>query len=168
MTIVTHEPAPGSSAFRVREAAAKAGLDIAIRRMSASTRTAAEAAAACGCALDQIVKSLIFADDRGKEPPRLALVLAAGSNVVDLEAAGKVLGMRLGRANGRMVRKRTGFAIGGVAPFGHLEPLPTLMDERLFDFPVVWAAAGGPDLVFEITPQDLQNASGAIRSVIIG
>lgn len=126
--------------------------------MPASTRTAAEAAAACGCAPDQIVKSLVF---RGADSGRLHLLLVAGGNRVDPDRAARAAGEPLGRADPAEVRARTGFAIGGVAPIGHAEPLPVLMDPRLLDFPTVWAAAGAPDAVFAVDPARLREATGA-------
>jgi prolyl-tRNA editing enzyme YbaK/EbsC (Cys-tRNA(Pro) deacylase) len=151
-------PAAGRSIHRVEAAARALGLAVEFRRMPASTRTAAEAASACGCALDQIVKSLVF---RGATSGRLALLLVAGGNRVDPAVAAALAGEPLGRADPAEVRRRTGFAIGGVAPIGHLEPLPVWMDRRLLDFAEVWAAAGAPDAVFRVAPHALRAATGA-------
>jgi len=126
--------------------------------MPASTRTAEEAAAACGCAVGQIVKSLVF---QGNRSGRLYLLLVSGANRVDMAKAAAQAGEPLDRADPRLVRERTGFAIGGVAPIGHLEPCPVLMDEDLLAYEVVWAAAGAPNAVFSVDPAKLQQATQA-------
>lgn len=146
------------SVRRVERAAAELGLDIAIQRMGASTRTAEEAASACGCAVGQIVKSLIF---RGRSSGALVLLLVSGANRVDADLAAGAAGEPLARADAAEVRARTGFAIGGVAPIGHLEAPRILLDRDLMDWPRLWAAGGAPDAVFEITPADLARATGA-------
>ena len=129
--------------------------------MPSETRTAAQAAAAAGCALDQIAKSILF---QGAESGRLFLFLTAGGNQVDPEAAAALAGEVLARADAETVRIVTGFAIGGVAPIGHLTPLPTWIDPRLLDFPVIWAAAGTPRHIFPIDPAVLHRATGATRA----
>ncbi len=126
--------------------------------MPASTRTAEEAAAACGCAVGQIVKSLVF---QGNRSGRLYLLLVSGANRVDMAKAAAQAGEPLDRADPRLVRERTGFAIGGVAPIGHLGPCPVLMDEDLLAYEVVWAAAGAPNAVFSVDPAKLQQATQA-------
>ena len=147
-----------SSTERVTSAAAAAGLAIEVVAMPASTRTAEEAAAACGCAVGQIVKSLVF---QGHDSGKLYLLLVSGSNRVDLDKATALATEPLDRADPRLVRERTGFAIGGVAPIGHLEPCPVLMDEDLLTYDVVWAAAGAPNAVFAVNPAKLLAATGA-------
>lgn len=142
---------------RVRGALAAAGLAAEPVEMPESTRTAEEAARAAGCALDQIVKSILFEGESG----RLHLFLTAGGNRVDAAAAARLAGEALGRADGRRVREVTGFAIGGVAPLGHLSPLPVWMDPRLMDFDRVWAAAGTPRHIFAADPRALAQAAGA-------
>jgi prolyl-tRNA editing enzyme YbaK/EbsC (Cys-tRNA(Pro) deacylase) len=142
---------------RVRDALAAAGIAAQPLEMPGETRTAEQAAAAAGCALDQIVKSILFAGSGG----RLFLFLTAGGNRVDAGQAGALAGEPLGRADADHVRAVTGFAIGGVAPLGHLTPLATWMDPRLMDFPQVWAAAGTPRHIFPIAPVDLQRITGA-------
>jgi prolyl-tRNA editing enzyme YbaK/EbsC (Cys-tRNA(Pro) deacylase) len=134
---------------RVRDAAAVTGLSMEIRRMGASTRTAEEAAAQCGCTVAQIVKSLIFA---GETSGRLYLFLVSGANQLDLTKAAALAGEKLKRADPRRIRDETGFAIGGVAPIGHLVPIPAFADETLHGFNVVWAAAGAHDAVFAAEP----------------
>lgn len=150
----------GKSTRRVQNALEKAGVDVEIKIMPDSTRTAADAAAACGCAIGQIVKSLIF---EGAESGKLHLLLVSGANQVDLDAVSTTIGERLKRANPKDVRARTGFAIGGVAPVGHLEEPSTLIDEHLLIFDTVWAAAGAPNAVFEISPKELEDVSSATR-----
>ena len=119
---------PLGSIERVEQAAAAAGLAIEIRRMGASTRTAEEAAQQCGCATGQIVKSLVF---QGNDSGRLYLFLMPGSNQLDLDKAAALTAEPLSRADPRKIRDETGFAIGGVAPIGHLIALAAFADEAL-------------------------------------
>jgi prolyl-tRNA editing enzyme YbaK/EbsC (Cys-tRNA(Pro) deacylase) len=147
------------SLARVEEAARHAGLSIEIRRMDGSTRTAEEAAAQCGCAVAQIVKSLVF---EGEGSGRLYLFLVAGSNRLNPDKAAAAAGEGLRRADPKRVRERTGFAIGGVAPIGHLEPITAFADRTLIQFDMVWAAAGTPDAVFVAEPRPLIEAAAAV------
>lgn len=142
----------------MEEAARRAGLDIAVRHMGGSTRTAEDAARACGCEVGRIVKSLAF-ETAGTR--RIVLLLVPGSERVDLERAAEAVGERLERADGRRVREETGFAIGGVAPIGATGAVATFMDEGLLVHSSVWAAAGTPNAVFEVGPRALAEASGA-------
>jgi len=142
----------------VLAAAAAAGLPIAIRNMPQSTRTAEEAAAACGTSVGQIVKSLIFRKATSGEP---VLLLVSGSNRVDQKAVPQEIGEPLERMDAHAVRELTGFAIGGVAPVGSLAPLATFIDADLLQYETIWAAAGAPYAVFETTPQALEKATGA-------
>ena len=119
---------------------------------------APEAAAAVGVALDQIVKSILFAGQSGG----LYLFLTAGGQQVDLSKAAALAGQPLQRADAAVVRQVTGFAIGGVSPLGHLSPLPIWMDPHLMGFSQVWAAAGTPQHVFAIAPDVLQRLTGAV------
>lgn len=146
------------SVLRVEMAAAELGLAVKVRRMGASTRTAEDAATACGCAVGQIVKSLIF---KGRESGALVLLLVSGANRVDGARAAEAAGEALDRADADEVRARTGFAIGGVSPIGHLEAPRILMDRDLLSFDTVWAAAGAPDAVFSVSPAELARATGA-------
>jgi len=146
------------SARRVAAAAAALGLKIEVREMPQSTRTAADAAAACGCAVAQIVKSLIF---RGAESNAPILLLVSGQNRVDERLVGKTIGEALARADATFVRAATGFAIGGIPPFGHASPIATYIDEHLLGFDVVWAAAGTPSTVFAVDPRALAAGTGA-------
>ncbi|SDY92517.1 Cys-tRNA(Pro) deacylase, prolyl-tRNA editing enzyme YbaK/EbsC [Jannaschia faecimaris] len=140
---------------RVINALREAGLDVAPVELG-DCRSAADAAAACGCTLDQIAKSIVFGLGDG-----CGLFLTAGGNQVDRAKASALAGTGLVRADAGMVRRVTGFAIGGVSPLGHLAPSPVWMDRRLLDFEVVWAAAGTPRHVFPINPMVLQRVTQA-------
>ena len=144
--------------MRVRTAAEAAGLAIEIREIPQSTRTAAEAAAACGTSLAQIVKSLIFRKAASGAP---VLLLVSGKNRVDERVVRTALDDTLVRVDADAVRELSGFAIGGVAPLGSLTPLATYMDRDLLAFDVVWAAAGAPTAVFAVDPMALAAASKA-------
>ncbi len=146
------------SAVRVAEAARALGLAVTVREMPGSTRTAQEAADACGCTLAQIAKSLIF---RGKTTGTPWLFLVSGANRVAEKRMVEVIGEPVVRVDADDVRALTGYAIGGVPPFGHATALPTVMDEDLFAHDVIWAAAGTPFAVFETTPRALADAVGA-------
>lgn len=146
------------SVRRVEQAIADLGLNTQVLRMEQSTRTAEEAAAACGCAVGQIVKSMIF---EGVQTAELKLLLISGQHDADLEKAAAQLGEPLVRADAKRIRAETGFAIGGVAPIGHLTPTETWIDQTLLQYDVVWAAAGAPDALFELSPGLLQRATGA-------
>ncbi len=146
------------SLARVTAALHAAGLSIAPLEMPAETRTAAQAAEAAGVTIDQIAKSILFA---GATSGRLYLFLTAGGNQVDPARAAAIAGETMARADINTVREVTGFAIGGVAPVGHLTPLPTWFDPRLMEFPLIWAAAGTPRHIFPIAPADLHRITGA-------
>ncbi|MGW6904989.1 YbaK/EbsC family protein [Streptomyces sp. NPDC054940] len=134
-----------------------ADLHARIVRFPDATRTAAEAAAAIGCELSQICKSLIFAADG--EP---VLVLMDGASRVDVELVRKELGVqKVTRAKADVVRETTGYAIGGVPPFGHRTKTRVLADRSLLEHEVVWAAAGNPHAVFPMGPEDLVAHAGA-------
>jgi prolyl-tRNA editing enzyme YbaK/EbsC (Cys-tRNA(Pro) deacylase) len=146
------------AAQRVQAALQHKGLDARVRHMPASTRTAQEAANACGCQVGQIVKSLIF---RGTGSGRPYLVLVSGANRVDEKVAADQIGEPLGRADAQFVREATGFAIGGIPPLGHTSEITTFIDRALLAYDEVWAAAGTPDAVFPIAPERLAEAIGA-------
>lgn len=146
------------SVARVRAALNRAGLSVDILERADSTRTAADAARAAGCAVDQIAKSIIF---RGEETGHVVLFLTAGGNRVDPAKATAVAGQPLGKADAALIRDETGFAIGGVAPVGHLKPVTAFFDPRLLDFDRVWAAAGTPRHIFAIAPGMLLDLTGA-------
>ena len=143
---------------RVKAAIAAAGLETEVLEMAEGTRTAEDAARAAACEVDQIVKSIIF---KGEESGHVVLFLTAGGNRVSAEKASAVAGQPLGKADADLIRAETGFAIGGVAPLGHLTPIRSYYDPRLLDFDVVWAAAGTPRHVFAASPAALLAATGA-------
>ncbi|MBC8365611.1 MAG: YbaK/EbsC family protein [Actinobacteria bacterium] len=132
------------------------GIEVAVRRCPEGTRTAVDAAAAVGCVVGQIVKSLVLM--AGDRP---VLVLCSGANRVDLVRVGAEFDGDVRMANADEVRAATGFAIGGAPPFGHPAPLPTLIDPDLLGYDEVWAAAGRPDSVFPLSPEALVEGSGA-------
>ncbi len=146
------------SAQRVAEAARLAGLEIRVLEMSQGTRSAEDAARACDCAVDQIVKTLVFV---GLDSGKPYLLLVSGAHRVDETGIAEILGEGLRRPDAKTVRALTGFAIGGVAPFGHPEPIATVIDAHLLDYDVVWAAAGTPHCVFSVAPDALKAATGA-------
>ena len=154
------KPATAASALKVQ---AVLGSAYQVLEFDASTRTAADAAAAIGCTVAQIAKSLVF---RAETTGRAVLVVASGVNRVDEAKVGAILGERIGRADADFVRAKTGFAIGGVPPVGHAEPSLTLIDDALFAFEEIWAAAGTPNAVFRLTPADLKRLTGGIRASI--
>lgn len=144
------------AAGRVQAALRAAGSAAEVVVLPASARTAPEAAAACGVALGQIVKSLVFQGTRG-----LWLILVAGDNRVHERRLGRLLDDTLSRADVEAVRAATGYAIGGIPPLGHASPLPVVMDETLLRFGTVWAAAGTPHTVFPESPAAVQRMTGA-------
>jgi prolyl-tRNA editing enzyme YbaK/EbsC (Cys-tRNA(Pro) deacylase) len=146
-----------SSVARVRQALADLGVETEIKEFSASTRTSADAATAIGCSVAQIAKSLVF---RAKPSGRAILVMASGANRVDKKKLAAKLGETIGKADADFVRAETGFSIGGVAPVGHdIEKrgvrLKTLIDADLLGYDLIWAAAGSPNSMFRLTPDDL-------------
>ena len=144
------------NARRVADAARDLGLDIEVRTFPAGTKTAADAAAAIGVEVGQIVKSLIFAVDG-----TVVLAYVSGANQLDeKKLAAAAGGRKAGRVDADAVRQATGYPIGGVPPFGHATPLPIFIDEDLLAFDAVWAAAGTWNDVFCLTPDDLVRASG--------
>ena len=127
------------------------GLPVDIREVG-QARTAQEAADSVGCHVDQIAKSIVF---RAESSGQAVLFLTAGRNQVDAERASQCAGEPLGKADAALIRAQTGFAIGGVAPIGHLNPIRAWLDPRLLEFDVVWAAAGTPRHVFPLNPNQL-------------
>lgn len=152
---------------RVRDAAARKGVELDIRIFDASTHTAAEAAATVDAELGQIVKSLVFvapADDGSLEP---LICLVSGPNRVDLARLAAVTGERdIRRATAREAQELTGFVIGGIPPFGHAKPVRTIMDPDLGRFQVVWAAAGTATAVFPVPPATLRILANAMVAPI--
>lgn len=154
-------PAPngGSGTSRERVAAALAELQIEaqIVEFPQGTRTAADAAAAIGCHVAQIAKSVVF---RAARSDRAVVVIASGANRVDEAKVAAAVGEPLAKADAAFVRAATGFAIGGVAPLGHLTPVVLLADADLWDLDPIWAAAGTPSAVFRLTAADLHRLPG--------
>jgi prolyl-tRNA editing enzyme YbaK/EbsC (Cys-tRNA(Pro) deacylase) len=146
------------AAQRVQDTLRAKGLDRCVRHMPQATRSAAEAAAACGCSLGQIVKSLVF---RGAISGKPYLLLVSGTNRVSEQGLAEVIGEALRRPEATDVREVTGFSIGGIPPLGHRTPLITFMDAALLAYDVVWAAAGTPDAVFPVAPERLAAAAEA-------
>jgi prolyl-tRNA editing enzyme YbaK/EbsC (Cys-tRNA(Pro) deacylase) len=145
---------------RVREALRVHGLEAGILSMQASTRTAKEAADAIGCRVEQIAKSLLFKTRVSQKP---VLVVASGGNRVNEKVLERILQEPLEKANADFVREKTGFVIGGVSPIAHLETIPTFLDEDLFQYEILWAAAGSEFAVFCLTPLQLEKLSGGKR-----
>ena len=141
---------------RVRAALEAASLECTIRTLPDSTRTAVEAAAAVGCSVGEIAKSLVF-----RAGDRAVVAIMSGDNRLDPPRLAAAIGEEVGRADAAFVRAATGFAIGGVPPLGHANPADVFMDADLLRFEEVWAAAGSPYSVFAIEPGRLRDASGA-------
>ncbi len=146
------------SAQRVQNALHELGFSGEVLELESSTRTAAEAAQAAGCEVGQIVKSLVFKLEPEGKP---VLVLVSGANRVHEKRLGRLLGGKLSKADADFVHDVSGYAIGGVPPIGHKNPMATFMDEDLMQYPVIWAAAGTPNAIFQITPQELQRISNS-------
>ena len=145
------------AALRIQALLAERGYDCPVVEFAETTRSSADAAAAIGCEVAQIAKSLVF---RAKPSGRAVLVIASGANRVDERAVAAALGEGLGKADAEFVRDRTGFAIGGVAPIGHAAPPVTFIDEDLLRHETIWAAAGTPFSVFRLTPAQLVEMTG--------
>ena len=144
------------SVERFLREAERLGLSLQVREFSEGTRTAQDAARAVGCAVGQIVKSLVFV--AGTEP---FLALTSGPNRADVARLSDLVGRPVRRADADEARRATGFSIGGTPPFGHPRPLRVLLDRDLLAYEEVWAAAGTPNSVFPIAPADLVRAAGA-------
>ncbi|MDT8306926.1 MAG: YbaK/EbsC family protein [Anaerolineae bacterium] len=146
-----------ASARKVQEALDALGFGFQVVELPDSTRTAKEAAAAVGCTVGQIAKSLVF---QGKVSGRPLLVIASGSNRVDEQRLASLAGEPVTFADADVVRTATGFVIGGVPPTGHIQSLETYIDEDLMAFAEIWAAAGTPFAVFKLHPEDLPHMTG--------
>ncbi len=141
---------------RVRAALLAAGHEDTITEFPAGTRTAADAAAAIGCTVAQIAKSIVFRADQ-----QAVVVIASGANRVDATKVAAALGVAIRRADAGFVREATGFVVGGVAPLGHTAPPLVLFDRDLLDLHSVWAAAGSPSMVFRTEAATLLRITGA-------
>jgi Cys-tRNA(Pro) deacylase len=135
-----------------------AGIDARVVEFEQPTRTSAEAATAIGCSVAEIAKSIVF---RGEDTGQAIVVIASGDNRVNELKVAQSVGEALVRADADFVRAITGYAIGGVAPIGHVQSVKLLLDEDLQRFETVWAAAGTPFSVFAVTPRDLQRLTRA-------
>jgi prolyl-tRNA editing enzyme YbaK/EbsC (Cys-tRNA(Pro) deacylase) len=149
------------SVARVRAALLAAGLEDTITEFPAGTRTAEDAAAAVGCGVAQIAKSIVF-----RAGDRAVIVIASGANRVDARKVEAALGVAVKRADADFVRDATGFAIGGVAPIGHLAPPLLVFDRDLLDLHPIWAAAGSPSHVFATEAAALLRITGAVAADI--
>ena len=141
------------SARKVQEALRILGVACEVREMDKTTRSAQDAARSVGCEVGQIAKSLVF---KGATTRQAVLVITSGSNRVDEKKLGDRIGEPVLKADADFVRQRTGFAIGGVPPVGHAQPIAVFIDEDLLTYSEIWAAAGTPQAVFRLTPQELQ------------
>jgi prolyl-tRNA editing enzyme YbaK/EbsC (Cys-tRNA(Pro) deacylase) len=151
------------SAQKVQDALCAQGFTNQVVELPDSTRTSVEAAAAAGCTVGQIAKSLVFA---GKSSGQALLVIASGSNRVDEKRLAALAGEKITRPDAEFVRAQTGFAIGGVPPIGHANPLRTYIDADLLGYDEIWAAAGHPNAVFRLTPAELVQMTGGIVAAL--
>jgi len=145
------------SAAKVQEAIAALGLPNRVFELEQPVRTAQEAAAAVGCNVRQIAKSIIFMTANTKRP---VLVVTSGANRVNEEKMATVVGEPLVRASADFVREQTGFAIGGIPPLGHRHKVETFIDLDLMALEEIWAAAGHPNALFRVEPEELLTMSG--------
>ncbi len=150
---------------RFVDGAKTCGIDVEIRVMADSTRTAEDAARACGCTVERIVKSLVF---QGRQTGKPYLLLVSGPNRVNEQGVAAIIGEELRRPDADFVRETTGYSIGGIPPLAHKTPLATYMDGDLLTHETVWAAAGTPKAVFEVAPETLRDAAGAEVIVVTG
>ena len=157
------KPATHPTALRIQQLLRDAGLGTAVVEFEQPTRTSAEAAAAIGCSVAEIAKSVVF---RGKASGQAVVVVASGDNRVSEDKVAALVGEKIGRADADFVREGTGFVIGGVAPLGHAKPVRLLLDADLQRFARVWAAAGTPYSVFALTPGELAALTGAAWSEV--
>lgn len=155
------KPAQHPTALRTAQLLNEAGVATRVVEFEQPTRTSAEAAAAIGCTVAEIAKSIVF---RGKDSGQAVVVVASGDNRVSEAKVAAQVGEALARADADFVRSATGYAIGGVAPLGHAQPVKLLLDEDLQRFDTVWAAAGTPFSVFPLSPAQLQALTGVAWS----
>jgi prolyl-tRNA editing enzyme YbaK/EbsC (Cys-tRNA(Pro) deacylase) len=148
------KPASSEGALHVQSVL---GDGFRVLEFDESTHSSTEAAAAVGCELAQIAKSMVFKAADGTP----VLVVASGANRVDEKKVAALLGQKLGRADAEFVLRHTGFAVGGVPPVGHVTKPATFLDGDLSGYTTIWAAAGSPNAVFELTPDDLRRLTGA-------
>ncbi len=151
------KPAAHPSALRVQRILHDAGLKVQVVEFEQPTRTCAEAATAVGCSVAEIAKSVVF---RAKVSGQAVVVVASGDNRVCEQKVSRLVGEKLGRADANFVRASTGYAIGGVSPLGHAQPVHLILDADLLRFDTVWAAAGTPNSVFPLSPSQLEQVTG--------
>ncbi|MBL8836651.1 MAG: YbaK/EbsC family protein [Alphaproteobacteria bacterium] len=151
----SNEPLAAPAA-RVQALLRNAGSPAAVVQFAATARSAAEAAAAIGCTVAQIAKSIVFRAADG----RAVLVVTSGANRVDEKAVAAALGQAIGKADADFVRAKTGYVIGGVSPIGHAEPPHVFLDADLAALDPIWAAAGHPHAVFRTSFAELQRLTG--------
>ena len=151
------------SARRVQDALNSAGYTNQVIEHNQTTRSAKEAAAAIGCTVAQIAKSLIFKTSQTHQP---ILVIASGPNRVNEAHLGELIGEPIEKADADFALQTTGFAIGGIPPLGHRSAMRTFIDEDLTSWDQIWAAAGTPNAVFPLTPQELSRMTGGIVTSI--
>jgi len=152
------KPARHPTALRTSQLLRDAGIDTQVVEFEQPTRTSADAAAAIGCSIAEIAKSIVF---RGTSSGQAVIVVASGDNRVSETKVAEQVGEPLARADGDFVRAATGYAIGGVAPIGHTKPVKLLLDEDLRRFEKIWAAGGTPFSVFPLRPDQLRSITGA-------
>ena len=146
-----------ASAKRVQDFLAKRGFVFEVKELPGSARTSQEAAESIGCTVSQIAKSLVFKEAQSNNP---ILVIASGSNRVDLKKIQASTGLKLTKADAEFVKNKVGYAIGGIPPVAHTEPLQTILDVDLKKYKEIWAAAGTPYAVFQLKPDDLDPLTG--------
>jgi prolyl-tRNA editing enzyme YbaK/EbsC (Cys-tRNA(Pro) deacylase) len=150
------------AAKRIQDLLSSFGTGLEVVELPATTRTAADAAKAIGCSVGQIAKSIVFRAASG----RPVMVVASGINRVNEDRISEFIGEAIGKADAAFVREKTGFAIGGVPPIGHTEPIFTIIDEELLQLGEIWAAAGTPNSVFKLNASNLADITGGVvRSI---
>ena len=153
------KPELSPSAQKIQDRLDNLGYEYTVIEFQETTRTSADAADRVGCDVGQIVKSLVF---RGHISGKAVLVLTSGANRVDVKKLTQIIGEPIDRADPEFVRSVTGFAIGGIPPIGHVTKIETYIDEDLQYYETLWAAAGTPNAVFELTFKDLQTMTSAL------
>jgi prolyl-tRNA editing enzyme YbaK/EbsC (Cys-tRNA(Pro) deacylase) len=155
------KPAQHPTALRTAQLLRERGIATQVVEFEQPTRTSAEAAAAIGCTVAEIAKSVVF---RGAASGQAVVVVASGDNRVSEAKVASLVGEMLARADADFVREATGYAIGGVAPVGHAKAVKLLLDKDLRRFARIWAAGGTPYSVFPLTPDELARLTGAAWS----
>lgn len=141
------------SSQKIQDFLSKQNLSLKILEFQATTKTSADAAKQIGCQVEQIAKSLIFQKQNSSE---LILIVASGSNRVDIKKIEKIINDKIKQADPTIIKKETGFAIGGIPPFAHNKKITTILDQDIKNYDEIWAAAGTPNSVLSLTPKLLQ------------